>query len=151
MKKSQKILGSIVLFTVIAGAFATYFYKNKKSAVYTYSMKTVPEQKSEPLFGTLLLTALPTSKNMSFGTLCLDHVQNVKKVDLFMPDMGHGSAPPIVSQTKIPDQLSDKEKGNTDFGCLKIDSMQLFMPGLWQVRVFDDHGVVGIFDLDLAN
>lgn len=98
--------------------------------------------------GDLILSTKPTSKDMVSGTICLEQISKVTKVDLFMPDMGHGSAPPEVSKTTIPDAFSD-QKDKPDFGCLQVDHMELFMPGLWQVRVFHDNGVFGIFDLNL--
>lgn len=121
--------------------------KNKDSDLNAYQIKGAAK---DVTFGKLVLTAKPTSKDMVSGTLCLDGISKVKKIDLFMPDMGHGSAPPTVSETDVPEEFFLQKQGKTDFGCVLVERMELFMPGLWQVRVFSDSNEMGHFDVNLS-
>ena len=74
---------------------------------------------------------------------------NLSKVDLYMPNMGHGSEPPKVTTHDVPQELSQFSKKTNGFGCYLVDSMQLFMPGKWQVRAFYKNGDEGIFNLEV--
>ena len=49
-------------------------------------------------------------------------------VDLFMPDMGHGSSP-----TQIQREID--KAGNPVLGLYNVQSMYFLMPGKWQVNV----------------
>ena len=110
----------------------------------------VPPPPLPKLFGTLIITSgVPNSQDMANGLLCLENAKNLEKVDLFMPDMGHGSEPPKVTPIGVPEEFSKYNKTGSNFGCYSVESMQLFMPGSWQVRVFYKDGIIGIFSINL--
>lgn len=145
--KKLVVIGIFVFLFLVS--LVILLFKKEADNPYTYQMQS-SQQEKEVVFGKLILAANPISKDMASGTLCLDGISKVKKVDLFMPDMGHGSAPPMVSVMDTPKSFFIEKQGKKDFGCLKIERMELFMPGLWQVRVFSDVGQMGYFDLNLA-
>jgi len=90
------------------------------------------------------------AQTMLTGTLCVANPEDVSKIDLYMPDMGHGSAPPLVSKSNlIPKSLRKEFKTKEDYGCFKLSKMEMFMPGLWQVRVFYQNGENGYFEINL--
>lgn len=92
------------------------------------------------------------SQTLLQGVLCVGQASEVVKVDLFMPDMGHGSSPPVLSKTKeLPPALNVDSPNKVDYGCFNISKMEMFMPGLWQVRVFYKTAKPGIFNVNLAN
>jgi len=117
----------------------------------TYKVGSLRPANSPAHFGTIEFTnGKPVSANMAKAILCADHVGDIAKVDLYMPDMGHGSQPPVVAKAlTIPTQLQEQAAQDKSFGCLTVESMQLFMAGLWQVRAFYNDGTVGIFDVSL--
>jgi hypothetical protein len=160
----KKVIYIIFVVVVAIGAF---FYKNyfvsKSKNEIAYFMQTTKEQnpniKKDPkvndvvlpkLFGTLIITSgAPNSHDMANGIVCMENVNSLDKVDLFMPDMGHGSEPPKVTSIATPHEFLKFNQSVPNFGCVSVDSMQLFMPGTWQVRVFYKDGTIGIFSLDL--
>ena len=107
------------------------------------------ESKSK-LFGNLEITSgMLDSRAMANSILCIENSDNFSKLDLFMPDMGHGSAPPKVTEISIPSDFIQKAKTVSQLGCFSVEGMQLFMPGLWQVRVFYKDDTIGLFNLNL--
>lgn len=90
------------------------------------------------------------SQTLLQGVLCVNHSSDVIKVDLFMPDMGHGSSPPVLSKmNNTPSMLDFENAKKFDYACFHISKMEMFMPGLWQVRVFYKSGDIGVFDVNL--
>ncbi|MES2615125.1 MAG: hypothetical protein V4591_06910 [Bdellovibrionota bacterium] len=154
-----------LVLVFLIGAAAVYYKTSrmrKANNEVAYLMQTVAAPTTTPnspttntntapkLFGSLLITnGIPNSQNMANGVLCLENANNLDKVDLFMPDMGHGSEPPKVTPTDAPKELLNYQKTVPHFGCYLVESMQLFMPGVWQVRAFYKDGTSGIFTLDL--
>ncbi len=146
------VIFALILVAIIILYKKNFFHKEKNEVAYF--MDTTSEQKNSAqqtkLFGTLIMTSgLPNSENMASGLLCVENSKNLEKVDLYMPDMGHGSEPPILTSTHTPNNFLEYSKTKSHFGCYSITSMQLFMPGLWQVRVFYKDGVTGIFSIKL--
>lgn len=145
MKKWKKLLWAAVALALIA-VIAHFLKKSEHhSTVYQMFQKDGNGKVQGEL---LIISGELSSKVMATGVLCLEDANQVNKVDLFMPDMGHGSQPPKVTPTSLPTELSGEGKG-ARFGCLKVEGMQLFMPGLWQVRVFYQSGASGFFNLDV--
>ncbi|KAB8033798.1 hypothetical protein [Fluviispira multicolorata] len=165
MTKISKVL--LILGLLVAGISAFVFNKKTEkkqepqqltmiTKIYNKETGKVEETAShspENYFGTIsFLGGEPNSKNMAQAIFCADQIAEIEKVDLYMPDMGHGSQPPTVAEHKeIPALLKDKAAANPYFGCLHISSMQLFMPGLWQVRAFYKNDTVGIIDITLKD
>lgn len=90
------------------------------------------------------------SDTLMTGILCVTHATDVVKVDLFMPDMGHGSSPPVVKKSdQIPKELEMGHLNSLDYGCFNISKIEMFMPGLWQVRVFYKSYEEAIFAVDI--
>ncbi len=142
------ILGAVFLLLKKQDSFRynmkTFFYDENTLAV----LKTLPssQQKMPPDYtGTLKLTAKPQSQIMSSGILCLEHAAEIKKIDLYMPQMGHGSTPPVVT----PQKDSHDTTNPSSQKCFELSSLQFFMPGVWQVRVFYEKNILGIFELSL--
>lgn len=139
------------------------FHKNKNEVAYimqTSQNQNMPTNtrdnnksvivNSKKIFGNLIITnGVPSSQDMASGVLCIENSSNLEKVDLYMPDMGHGSEPPKVTSIKIPIDFVNYSKSVPNFGCYSVESMQLFMPGIWQVRVFYKDGNTGIFTIEL--
>jgi hypothetical protein len=147
MFKSKIFYLFILLTAILFGGFIykKYFFHQAKNQT-AYLMKS----DSNKLFGTLIITSgTPISQEMSNGFLCIENMSQLDKVDLFMADMGHGSEPPKVTHISTPSELLRYQNTVTDFGCFSIESMQLFMPGTWQVRVFYKNNTMGIFTLNL--
>jgi hypothetical protein len=67
-----------------------------------------------------------------------------------MPDMGHGAQPPIVKHGVIPSNLKHHTTDGMELNCMNVVNMQLFMPGLWQIRLFYNNGKVGLFNVELS-
>ena len=140
----------VVLILVLVSAFFVYkkVAKKNNSNEVAYFMKPTDQK----LWGVLVLTSgVPDSQNMANGFLCLEQASQLEKVDLYMPDMGHGSEPPKVTQISVPAQFAKYNSSIANLGCYSIESMQIFMPGTWQVRIFNKgkEGAVGIFTLNL--
>jgi hypothetical protein len=164
MFKSKVFYVVLILAVLVAIFVYRKFYSSRTDNETAYFMQTTmgqptaashPEKGEKPaslpkLFGALLITSgTLNSQDMANGLLCIENANNLEKVDLFMPDMGHGSEPPKVTPANVPSELSHYRKTTAHFGCFAVESMQLFMPGTWQVRAFYKDGVVGIFTLDL--
>lgn len=112
--------------------------------------KNTPPAVLPKLFGVMMIiSGIPNSQEMVNGIVCLENAPNLDKVDLYMPDMGHGSEPPKVTAVHTPDELLKYQKEVPHFGCYLVESMQLFMPGTWQVRIFYKNGATGLFTIDL--
>ena len=73
------------------------------------------------------------------------------QIDICEQLQGHGSEPPKVTQISVPAQFAKYKSSIANLGCYSIESMQIFMPGTWQVRIFNKgkEGAVGIFTLNL--
>ncbi|WGL59568.1 hypothetical protein QEJ31_13640 [Pigmentibacter sp. JX0631] len=121
---------------------ATY---DKKSG----NVENLSPNHNQKAFGILQFFSKPNSKNMSQSILCVQDHQIVDKIDLYMPDMGHGSQPPTIEKTDIPSNIRSKASSEIQLGCFKLDNMQLFMTGDWQIRVFYQNGNLGLFDLKI--
>lgn len=148
------VIGLILLFNKQTAIKETknYLMINK---IFDKNNEEIDEksvQSPENYFGQLtFIGGEPNSKDLAQAIMCADQVNEIEKVDLYMPDMGHGSQPPQVSPyNEVPEELATKAKENPFFGCIHISQMQLYMPGLWQVRVFYKDGTVGLFSLNLA-
>ena len=120
----------------------------------TYDKKTgnienLSTNQNLKVFGVLQFFSRPNSKNMSQSILCVQDHQIVDKIDLYMPDMGHGSQPPTTEKIEIPGKIRSKASTEIQLGCFKLDNMQLFMTGDWQIRVFYQNGNLGLFDLKI--
>lgn len=145
MKKWKKLLWAVVALVLLAIIAHFVQRREHRSTVYQMFQK---EGNTKVQGELLMISGVLNSKMMATGVLCVEDANQVTKVDLFMPDMGHGSQPPKVTPTSLPEELSGDGRG-PHFGCLKVESMQLFMPGLWQMRVFYQSGAVGLFNLDV--
>lgn len=154
----------IILIVVIIVSVLIYkkYHSNKADNEVAYLMLTTNGQNSpannatknnatpKKLFGTMILiSGKANSQDMANGIVCLENAKDLDKVDLFMPDMGHGSEPPKVTPINVPNEFSKYNKTISNFGCYSVESMQLFMPGFWQVRIFYKDGTMGIFGLNL--
>ncbi|APJ03529.1 hypothetical protein [Silvanigrella aquatica] len=163
MSKFPKIILIFGIFVLIIGAIFISIKKQEKPVDFEYSMKTgdydkatgkVTHQDSvdpSKYLGMLQFNAKPDSKNMATALVCAEQVAKIEKVDLYMPDMGHGSQPPTVAKGNIPSNLQSQAGSGIGFGCLNISNMQLFMPGLWQVRLFYSDGKVGLFNVEIGD
>jgi len=161
MTKISKIILILGILIGIVGIVLVYLKNKQKPLDYEYNMKTSSIDKnsgkvldvspsiSSKYLGTLQFKTKPNSKNMAQALLCVEQYKNVEKVDLYMPDMGHGSQPPTVNQASLPSNLQSQASEGIGFGCLSLENMQLFMSGLWQVRLFYKDGTVGLFDFQI--
>jgi len=150
MFKSKLLYFVLVLLIVTGIVFYRTYHVQKANNEIAYLMQVSNGQSK--LFGTLIITSgTPNSQDMANGFLCLDNGKNIEKVDLYMPAMGHGSEPPKVTPAAIPKEFAKYDKEGSNFACYSIESMQLFMPGSWQVRAFYKDGIMGIFSIDLKN
>lgn len=152
------VLGMIVL---IVGVILIFIKNKEKPLSFEYSMETadydkvtgkvsqVDRESPSKYIGMLQFVTKPNSKDMAAALVCAEQIAKVEKVDLYMSDMGHGSQPPILSKGNIPANLKNHSSSEIGFGCLNITSMQLFMPGNWQVRLFYNDGKVGLFHIDV--
>ncbi|BBH52901.1 hypothetical protein [Fluviispira sanaruensis] len=176
MAKITKIL---LIVGLLVGAFAVVLLNRKKDTevkseksnelsmttkIYdkaTGKVDEAPSHSPESYFGSLsFIGSEPNSKDMAQAILCVDQVADIEKIDLYMPDMGHGTQPPVVNKhedisvafkDKISAALKEKAAANPYFGCIHISAMQLYMPGLWQVRVFYKNDTVGLFDFNIKD
>lgn len=110
------------LFGIILTLFATLSF-----AETTFQMD------EGRLVGTLEWTQGPivadaSRFDLSFSSSSLDLTKHSVRVDLWMPSMGHGSAP--VTLTKVSRSATKLE--------LDVTDVYFVMPGDWQVRVFVD-------------
>lgn len=161
MLKFNRLIIFLGIIVLIIGAILVFYLNNKKSLEFNYSMltKLYDEKTGEVImdteklpnhyFGLLQFKTKPNTKDMAQAIVCAEDISNVNKVDLYMPEMGHGSQPPMVANDSVPTNLREHVSKRNGFGCLKIENMQLFMPGLWQVRIFYKNGTVGLFHLDI--
>ena len=115
----------------------------------TGNIENLSANKASKAFGVLQFFSKPNSKNMSQSILCVQDHQIVDKIDLYMPDMGHGSQPPTIEKIEMPSNIRSKASSEIQLGCFKLDNMQLFMTGDWQIRVFYQNGNLGLFDLKI--
>jgi hypothetical protein len=160
----SKLFYLILIILILSGIFIFQKYahvENKNQIAYLMETTTSQNlagnsaQKNESptqikRYGSLvILSGEPNSQNMANALLCVENSNDIDKVDLFMPDMGHGSEPPKVTSALVPKEFSKQLNTIPNFGCYSVESMQLFMPGTWQVRAFYKDGVVGIFTLML--
>lgn len=162
MTKISKIILILGILIGIIGAVLVYLKNKEKPLNFEYSMKTSTYNKNAgkvldvnpsippKYLGTLQFKTKPNSKNMASALICVEQYKNIEKVDLYMPDMGHGSQPPTVVAGQVPANLQSQASEGIGFGCLTLDNMQLFMTGLWQVRVFYFDGSVGLFDFQIG-
>ncbi len=147
MKSRKKLFFWIIVIAVAIIGYV-YFSQRKQHAepkmYYSYTMQSTTSTGALGIHSTEL-----TSQTLLSGTLCVGEASKISKIDLYMPDMGHGSSPPVVSKTaKVPSKLKAYST-KTDYGCYNISKMEMFMPGLWQVRVFYENGNSGTFDITL--
>ena len=161
MSKIAKILTVLGVFVLLLISIYKFINRQEKPVDFEYSMITanfdkvsgkVSQEDSSnqaKYLGLLQFKSKPDSKNMASALVCAEQASNIDKVDLYMPDMGHGSQPPTVSKGDIPSNLKSHASEGIGFGCINIGSMQLFMPGIWQVRLFYHDGKVGLFNIDI--
>ncbi len=161
MTKITKILFIPGIIIAIIGVIVVYLKNNEKTPVAEIVMKMATYDKSSGkildldtkqnsrYFGRLQFYTKPNSKNMSESLVCVQQAQAVDKIDLYMPDMGHGSQPPTIHSVDIPRNMMSKSSSEIHLGCFKLENMQLFMTGDWQVRVFYNDGYLGIFDIQI--
>lgn len=164
MNKQPKYLIFLSLILVIASS--VYYVQNNRSknaSSFQNEMQTFifnkenqkveapsPPSSTVHMGQLIFINGAPKSTSMAEALLCSDHSSSIEKVDLYMPDMGHGSQPPTVAPEKnIPKELQFALSQDSTFACLSIKNMQLFMPGLWQVRAFYNDGTVGVFNVNL--
>lgn len=119
--------------------------KNKTRFLFSMSSET------KDLIGILGIQSTEiSSETLMYGFICVNYASDVSKVDLFMPDMGHGSSPPVVSKLdEIPKGFKIPSTQASDYGCFNISKIEMFMPGIWQVRVFYKSHSEGIFTVDV--
>ena len=161
MSKISKILTVLGVIALIIISIFKFIKRQEKPVDFEYSMITsdydkesgkvsqVEPSNSSKYLGLLQFKSKPDSKNMASALICAEQVAKIDKVDLYMPDMGHGSQPPTVAKGEIPSNLQSHASEGIGFGCLNIGSMQLFMPGSWQVRLFYNDGKVGLFNIEI--
>jgi hypothetical protein len=161
-EKMLKILTIIVVILLISLSLYIFIKRQDNSIDIEYSMitadfdkmtgKVTQNDSSNKLnyLGMLQFKSMPNSKNMASAIVCAEQVSNIDKVDLYMPDMGHGSQPPIVLNGDIPSKLKSRASEEIGFGCLNLSGLQLFMPGNWQLRVFYQNGKVGLFNINIS-
>lgn len=162
MTKMTKIMFVFGLIVAVTGVIIIFSKKNEippaleiamKVAAYDkQSGKTLELQPNQSgiSYGIVQFVTQPNSKNMSTALLCVQQSKLVDKVDLYMPDMGHGSQPPTIQSIEIPANIKTKAPNGNDLGCFKVENMQLFMTGPWQMRVFYQNGILGYFDISIA-
>ena len=162
MSKISKIILIFGIVVAMVGGILLLIKSKNSSSHFEYTMATVTYDKKSgtvnpssekathsKYLGMLVFMAQPDSKIMATALACVEEVANVEKVDLYMPDMGHGSQLPTVSLAEVPKNLKILASAGIGFGCLNIGSMQLFMAGLWQVRLFYKNGYVGLFNVEV--
>lgn len=161
MSKILKTITVLGVFVLIILSIFKFIKRQEKAINFEYSMTTsnydkktgnvLQEDALNPskYLGLLQFKSKPDSKNMASALICAEQVAKIEKVDLYMPDMGHGSQPPTVSAGKIPSNLQSHASEGIGFGCLNIENMQLFMPGSWQVRLFYSDRKVGLFQVEI--
>ncbi len=162
MPKISKILFIFGVIVSIIGFIILYFKNNEKIPVTEIIMKMATYDKNSgkvlelesnqntKYFGRLQFFTKPNSKNMSESLVCVQQAKIVDKIDLYMPDMGHGSQPPTIHSVDIPKNIMTKASSEIYLGCFKLENMQLFMTGAWQVRVFYHDGYLGVFDIQIT-
>lgn len=160
----RKFIYIILAFIVVFSALTLYKVKGKLSVdgkeIHYMMATTLVSKEGKPLAsvnpkdpllkreGHLMIESeVPNSQNMAKGVMCVQNSSQLDKVDLYMPDMGHGSQPPVVKKADVPSQYKEIGKSLPDFGCFQLESMQFFMSGHWQVRVFFKDQMMGYFDV----
>lgn len=149
MRKYRKLFFWLILGAALFMTAYYVFYRkhggSEKPMEFTFNMES-----GEGRLG--IQSKEITSQTLMQGVVCVNNAENVSKIDLFMPDMGHGSSPPVLSKsTVIPKTLSIESQQATDFGCFNISKMEMFMPGLWQVRVFYKSGELAYFNVPVKD
>jgi hypothetical protein len=147
MSFTTKMIVGIGAIVALLASILLFFKNKKENERFLYIMEPAP------LYGVLHITSpVLTSRQMLEGILCVENVSDVSKIDLFMPDMGHGSQPPVVARSYgIPSEFLAGSQGKKDFGCYKVSQMQLYMSGLWQVRVLYKNKTMGTFSVQLED
>ena len=79
----------------------------------------------------------PILVGFTSARICGADSKNIKKINLFMPEMHHGSSIPTIT----------KDESSPD--CLKINNMDFFMEGHWNVRIFYKNGSKCIVSVDV--
>lgn len=100
----------------------------------TNAVETILEADSAS-YGTVKLkfdTPVQTS-GIYKGSLCQQNAAQVKKVRLFMPDMGHGSSP-----TDLAPATAE---------CLRVENINFMMGGLWEIWVYQPDGTSTMLSL----
>jgi hypothetical protein len=135
----------LFLFFLLMIALAYYkTQKNKNKFIFSF------EKNSENIGKLWIQSDEISSDTLMLGVLCVSHASDVSKVDLFMPDMGHGSSPPVVVKLDhVPEVLNILPINHSDYGCFKISKIEMFMPGVWQVRVFYKSYMESVFTIDV--
>lgn len=149
-KKKWAMLLLFLGFLLAAVAlFVRYNSANSSDKMqFTFKMHGDPAMQNVGMLG--ITSQALNSTTLLQGVLCVTHASEVSNVDLFMPDMGHGSSPPVLSKFDlVPAPLNIDSQDKPDYGCFQLSKMEMFMPGLWQVRVFYKNGETGLFDVNL--
>ncbi len=81
----------------------------------------------------LVLPEFPVTKRVKAVSICSEPGQAVIVAKLWMPGMGHGSA---------PTQLAPAGDG-----CTAVSNVQFVMRGEWQIQVTLQDGDTGVFDV----
>ncbi len=89
----------------------------------TDDSETILESRSEPHGSVRLKFDTPVQgAGIYQGSLCLQNAPQVKRVRLFMPDMGHGSSP-----TKLVSATGE---------CVRVEEINFMMDGAWEILVY---------------
>lgn len=83
----------------------------------------------------LRFDATPNTNDPAAAALCTPAGLSLKHASLWMPDMGHGSAPVKVQQVTAT--------------CSKLTNLQFIMGGSWDVRLEFNDGDKGLFQVDV--
>jgi hypothetical protein len=162
MSKISKFMFILGVLVLVLGIVLVYIKNKEKPVHFEYYMKSASydkktgkiflndENSHEELLGLLQFVKKPNSKDMASALVCAEHAANISKIDLYMPDMGHGAQPPIVKHGAIPSNLKHHTTDGMELNCMNVVNMQLFMPGLWQIRLFYNNGKVGLFNVELS-
>ncbi len=116
------------MVSVIMGIVVNFGFANSQSDLLVYTAKHVVaswEFTQGPLVGgesTMALRFLDSSTRQPI------FIQDKVKVQLWMPSMGHGSAPTIV-------ESKQNESDVSSYGLFKVRNMHFVMGGDWEIRV----------------
>lgn len=101
-----------------------------------FAALTVESTGTQGTRGALSFSTDCVTVTTSTSLFCANTSGLAKKADLWMPEMGHGSSPTRLSEAAD--------------GCTKIDEMDFFMAGKWEVRVTSSQNELFVFPINVC-